>query len=95
MAIYRLKSKLYGEFDGEKKKDGILGTGITLGQAVGTLALAKVGMKGYNKFQNNQFKNNLNTIANRQNMIAKSGINGAKGLANQYGKNQLRGLMQG
>lgn len=94
MATYRLKSKLYGEFDGEKKKDGILGTGITLGQAAGLAATAAIGMKGYNKFQNNQFKKNLGNIANRQNMIAQSGIHGAKGMANQYGKAQLKSLME-
>ena len=52
MATYRLKSKLYGEFDGnEKKKDGILGTGITGGQVLMGLAAAKgigaLGRRGY------------------------------------------------
>ena len=52
MATYRLKSKLYGEFDKEEKK-GILGTGITGGQAllaagalVGGYKLAGAGKLG-------------------------------------------------
>lgn len=45
MAIYRLKSKLYGEFDDDKKKNGIFGTGITGGQALLAAGAAFGGYK--------------------------------------------------
>lgn len=90
MATYRLKSKLYGEFDGnEKKNTGILGTGITLGQAAGLAATAAIGMKGYNRFQNNQFNKNLNTLVNRSNQIKKSGLVGADKLSREYVKQNI------
>lgn len=47
MATYRLKSKLYGEFD-EKKNKGILGTGITAGQALMVGGAILGGRKLYN-----------------------------------------------
>lgn len=92
MAIYRLKSKLYGEFDGEKKKDGILGMGITLGQAAGLAATATIGMKGYNKFQNNQFNKKLNTLASRANQIKTSGLVGADKLSRTYVKQNIANI---
>ena len=49
MTKYRLKSKLYGEFDGEeKKKSGILGTGISAGQALMIGGTVLAGRKMYN-----------------------------------------------
>ena len=94
MAIYRLKSKLYGEFDGEKKKDGILGTGITLGQAAGLAATAAIGMKGYNKFQKNQFSNSLKNLKWKQDQVIKSGIQGVKpGVINKMGREGLNNIL--
>lgn len=59
MATYRLKSKLYGEFDGEKKDKGILGTGISGGQALmlGTTLLAGRGM-----YRNMAFKGKIGGV---------------------------------
>ena len=94
MATYRLKSKLFGEFDGEKKKDGLFGTGISLGQAALAVGAAKIGMKGYNKFQKNQFSKNLQNIQWKQNQIANSGIVGAKSAANKFGKESINNLIQ-
>lgn len=48
MATYRLKSKIFSEFDGEKKDKGILGTGISGGQALMLGATALAGRKMYN-----------------------------------------------
>ena len=48
MATYRLKSKIFSEFDSEKKDKGILGTGISGGQALLLGATALAGRKMYN-----------------------------------------------
>ena len=94
MTKYRLKSKLYGEFDGEKKKDGILGTGITLGQAAGLAATAAIGMKGYNKFQNNQFSRNLKNLKWKQDQVIKSGIQGvSKSTINKMGREGVNNIL--
>ena len=92
MVTYRLKSKLYGEFDGEKKKDGIGGTGITLGQAAGLAATMAIGIKGYNKFQNNQFTKKLNTLSSRANQIKNSGLVGADKLSRTYVKQNISNI---
>lgn len=95
MATYRLKSKLYGEFDGdEKKSNGILGTGITLGQAAGLAATAAIGMKGYNKFQKNQFSRNLKNLQWKQNQLMKSGIKGVnQSTINKMGREGVNSLL--
>lgn len=65
MATYRLKSKLYGEFDGEKKDKGILNTGITAGQAlmVGATALAGRGI-----YRNMAFKGKIGGVGSQAHM---------------------------
>lgn len=53
MAIYRLKSKIFGEFDEKKENKGFFGTGLSTGQvllgtaaAVGGYKLAGAGKLG-------------------------------------------------
>ena len=59
MATYRLKSKLFSEFDGEKKDKGILGTGISGGQL---LLAGGAALAGRNVYRTMAFKGKIGGV---------------------------------
>mgnify|MGYP003294093596 CR=1 FL=1 len=85
MATYRLKSKLFGELDKEasQKKKGILGTGITGGQAllaagtlVGGYKLAAAGKLGHGaQLGVNRFRMATSSVGSNRYMKGLTGVN--------------------